>query len=118
MATGIAGQRARLVDRTERRELLHDVATAAEGADRHAAADDLAERGEIGPHAVELLSAAERDAKSGHDLVEDQHRAGAIAFAAQGFQETRSRRNAVHVAGNRLDDHAGDLLADLVGTLR
>ena len=43
----IAGQRARLVHRPERREPVHDVAPPAEGADGHAAADDLAERGEV-----------------------------------------------------------------------
>ena len=36
----------------------------------------------------------------------------AIAFAAQGLQEIRGRQDAVHVAGHRLDDHAGDLRAD------
>ena len=44
----IARQRARLVHGPERRDVRHDVLAAAEHADRHAAADDLAERGEIG----------------------------------------------------------------------
>ena len=48
---------------------------AAVGADGEAAADDLAERGHVGLHAVERLRAAERDAEAGHDLVEDEHRA-------------------------------------------
>ena len=72
----IAGQRARLVDGAQGRELLHDVAPSAECADRHAAADDLAERGEIRAHAVERLRAAQGDAKAGHHLVEDQQCAG------------------------------------------
>src|SRR5574337_1285741 len=38
----IAAQRARLVDRSGWRDLLHQVASPAIGADRHAAADDLA----------------------------------------------------------------------------
>jgi len=74
--------------RDERRELFHDVAPAAEGTHRHAAADDLAEGGEVGPHAIELLRAAESDSKSRHDLVEDQERAGLIAHLSQGFEET------------------------------
>ena len=39
----IPRQRPGLIDRAERRDLLHDRALAAEGADRHAAADHLAE---------------------------------------------------------------------------
>ena len=44
----VAGQRARLVDRAVRRDARHDVGTAAESRRRHAAADDLAERREVG----------------------------------------------------------------------
>ena len=54
----IAGQGAGLVDRAQRGDLLHDVAATAEGADRQAAADDLAQRGEIGCDAIVLLGAA------------------------------------------------------------
>ncbi len=39
------------------------------------AADDLAEAGEIGRHAVALLRAAAGDPEAGHHLVEDQQRA-------------------------------------------
>jgi len=38
----VAAERAGLVDRTERREQVHDVGSAAEGTDRQAAADDFA----------------------------------------------------------------------------
>ena len=109
----IAGQRARLVDGPERRDAFHDVAPAAECADRHAAADDLAERREVRLDAVALLCAAERDAEAGHHLVEDQHGAVLRALLAQRLEETGHRRDAVHVAGDRLDDHAGDVGADL-----
>src|SRR5256885_7427083 len=48
--------------------VAHDVGPAAEGADRQAAADDLAERRQIGPDAEPLLRPAppdpERDRKS------------------------------------------------------
>ena len=113
----IAGQRSRLVDRAERRDVRHDVAPAAEHADGHAAADDLAERGEVRLDAVELLRAALRDAEAGHDLVEDQDRAVLRAFLAQGLEEARHRRDAVHVAGDRLDDDARDVRADLAEQL-
>ena len=48
---------------------------AAVGADGQAAADHLAEGGEVGPDAVALLRAAEGHAEAGHHLVEDQQRA-------------------------------------------
>jgi hypothetical protein len=43
-----ARQGAGLVHRPERGDLLHDVAASAEGAHRHAAADHLAQGGEVG----------------------------------------------------------------------
>ena len=78
----IAGQRAGLIDRADRSELVHDLGAAAEGADRHAAADHLAERGEVGADAEQLLRAAEVDAEAGHHFVENQQRAGGIAQPA------------------------------------
>src|SRR5260221_10627528 len=57
----VARQRARLVHRAEWRELLHDVAPAAECAERQTAADHLAERGEGGLDAVTRLRTAERE---------------------------------------------------------
>ena len=48
-------------------------------------------------------------AKSGHDLIEDQYRPVLGAQAAQGVEVAWQRRDHVHVAGNRFDDHAGDL---------
>ena len=109
----IAGQRPCLIDGTQGRELLHDIAPAAKCADGHAAADDLAERAQVRAHAVQRLRAAQRDAKARHDFVEYQQRTAAVALAPQRLQKIRCRRNAVHVAGHRLDDDAGDLRADL-----
>ena len=68
----VAGQRAGLVHRTGRRDQRHQVLAAAVGADRQPAADDLAEAGQVGPHAVERLGAAAVDAEAGHHLVEDR----------------------------------------------
>ena len=109
----ISGQRSCLVDRAQRRELLHDIAPAAECADRHAAADDFAECGQVRAHAVQRLRAAQRNAKARHDFVEYQQRTAPVALAPQCLQKIRRRRNAIHVAGHRLDDDAGDLRADL-----
>ena len=85
----VARQRAGLVDRAERRELLHHRALAAERRQRHAAADDLAEHAQVGREAgdvagVEALRAAERDAKAGHHLVEDEQRAVRACTARAG----------------------------------
>ena len=114
----IAAERAGLVDRAARRDLRHQVATAAVGADRHAAADDLAERAQVRRDAVALLRAAERDAEAGHHFVEDQQRAVLRAQLAQVLQVAVARQDAVGVADDRLDDQAGDLAADVVEQLR
>ena len=108
----IARQRARLVDGAERRDVLHDLAAATEGTHRHAAADDLAERRQVGPDAVECLGAALRNAEPGHHLVEDQHGAVLRALLAQSLEEAGHGRDAIHVACHRLDDHAGDVRPD------
>jgi hypothetical protein len=113
---GVARQRARLVGRAERRELRHDLARRAERRQRHAAADDLAEHADVGHEAgdllrVEALRAAERHAEAGHHLVHDQQRAVLVAKLAQPRHERHAGAHEVHVAGDRLDDHAGQLVA-------
>ena len=110
----IAAERAGLVDRAGRGDLLHQFASSAIGAHRHAAADDLAEGAQVRAHAVARLRAAQRDAEAGHHLVEDQHRAMARAQLAQVLQVALARRQAVGVADHRLDDQAGDLLPGLL----
>ena len=57
------------------------------------------------------LGAAPGDAKAGDHFVEEQQRARLGAQPARGLQEPRLRRHDAHVAGDRLDDHAGDLVA-------
>ena len=51
------------------------VGAAAIGADRQTAADDLAQRGEVGSNLPERLRAAVGHAKAGHHFVADQQRA-------------------------------------------
>ena len=65
-------QRARLVHGPERGERRHDLGAAAEGADRQAAADDLAEARQVGGDAEQRLRAAPGDPEPGDHLVEDQ----------------------------------------------
>jgi hypothetical protein len=107
----LPGQRSRLVDGTERRDLLHDRASAAERPDRHAAADHLAERGQVRRHVEEALRAPRVHAKTRHHFIEDQHRSVAIADRAQPAQEIAARHHEVHVARDWLDDDAGDARA-------
>ena len=61
----------------------------ADGADRQAAADDLAERGQVGRHVVLRLGAAATEPEAGDHLVEDQQRTDAVALGAQALQEAR-----------------------------
>lgn len=93
--------------------MAHQFGAAAEGAHRHAAADDLGQRRQVGLDAGEALHALRADAKAGHDLVEDQHAAVAGTQLAQAFEEAGCRLDEVHVAGDRFDDHAGDVGAML-----
>ena len=92
---------------------LHHVARAAEGRQRHAAADHLAEHAQVRREAgdglrVQALRAAEGDAEAGHHLVEDEQRAVLAAQLAQAAHEGHGGAHEVHVAGDRLDDHAGE----------
>jgi hypothetical protein len=50
-------------------------------------------------------------AKARHHFIEDQHGAITIADRAQPGQEARARHDEVHVAGDGLDDDAGDARA-------
>src|SRR5436190_120622 len=54
----IPRQRSRLIDGTGRRDQRHEIRAPAVGADGKAAADDLAEAGEVRLHAGRLLRAA------------------------------------------------------------
>ena len=109
----VAGQRAGVEHRPERRQRLHDVAAPADRADRQAAADDLAERGQVGHDVVLGLRAAVAEPEPGDHLVEHQQRADSIALGAQALQKPVDRCDDSHVRGDRLDDDRGDLLVEL-----
>ena len=68
-------------------EALHDVGAAGDGGERKAAADDLAERGQIRRDAVVLLGAAVREPEPRHDLVEDQRDAVPLRQPPETFEE-------------------------------
>ena len=63
------GLRAGLVHRPERRQEVHDLGAAAVGRERHAAANDFAEAGQIGAHPGALLHAAAGDPRAGPSRV-------------------------------------------------
>ena len=58
---------------------VHHLATAAESAYRHPAADDFPETGQIRLHAVISLRARQRHAEAGHHFVDDQRGAKFVA---------------------------------------
>ena len=111
VASGFPLERPGLVDVAGRREALHHLGAAAERGERQAAADDLAEHGQVGQHAEPLLRAAARDAEAGDHLVEDEQRAARVAEQPQRLEEARRRRDAAHVPGDRLDEDRREALA-------
>ena len=103
---GIARQRASMENGTERREVLHQLASTADRPDRQTTADDFAERGEVGLHAVHGLCATQADTKTGDHFVEHQHRTHAVTLGSQSFEKAWRRRNDAHVGGDGFDDDA------------
>ena len=87
----VAGQRAGVEHRAERRQVLHEVDPPADRADRQATADHLAEAREVGPDVVLRLRAARPDPEAGDDLVEDQQRTDAVAFGTETVEEPGRR---------------------------
>ena len=88
----MAGQRAGLVDRARGRDEVHQVGPAAVRPDRHPAADDLAQRGEVRPDAEPRLGAAGPEPEPGDHLVEDEQRAVGAGRLAQVLEEAGRRR--------------------------
>src|SRR5439155_4454591 len=88
----VARQRAGLVDRAKRRDVIHQAPRSTVGANRESAADDLAEAREVGLNAVELLGAAVGDAEARDHLVEDQDGVVRLRELAKPFEEPGTRR--------------------------
>ena len=91
-------------------EQTHQVGAAAHCAHRVATADDLAHRGEIGGDAeVGLVAAfahAQRD-----DLVEHEHRTGAVRGVDDPLEELGGRGDEARRAHRTLEEHRSDLVA-------
>src|SRR6266404_1994578 len=68
-------QRAGLIDRSDRREVIHDLRPSAESADRQAATDDFSETRQIRRDVEALLRPARTEPEAGHDFIENEERA-------------------------------------------
>ena len=88
-ASGLPGERPRLVDVARRGDPLHQLARAAVGGRRQAAAEHLAHHGQVGLDAEQLLGAAAGDPEAGDHLVEDQQRARLGGRVAEELEEAR-----------------------------
>ena len=71
------------------REVVHHVGPPTERADVEAAADHLAEAGEVGRDAEQALRAAPAHPEAGDHLVEDQQRTDPVALGPQPGEEAR-----------------------------
>ncbi len=100
----ISAEGSGLIDRAEGSQMIHDVGAPAEGSAGQAPADDLAERGEVGLDVVEALSATQRDAESGHDLVEDEKGTVFTGNLAQAFEKAWRGRDGSGVSDDGLED--------------
>ena len=90
---------------------MHHIGPPTIGTDRQSPANDLAQGGEIGADAQQLLGTAERQSEAGHHLVEDQQRAMLPGQFNQCLQKRRVGTDQSHVPHDRLQDHSRDLFA-------
>ena len=94
--------------------MRHDIGPPGDGRQREAAADDLAQRAQVGGDTVVGLCAVIGEAVAGHHLVENQHDPAPGRFPPQAREEALGgRENALQ----RLDDDARDLALELVEQL-
>ncbi len=93
-------------------EHRHDILAAADRADRKAAADDFAERGQVRIDVPDALRAAIAEPKR-DDLVENQERADLACDLAQRLQIGLIGRRQTGAVGHRIDQHAGEFRAVL-----
>ena len=104
---GVPGEGSGLVHVAQGGHALHYLAASAVAAHGQAAADNLAQGGDVGHDAVQPLRPARAHAEAGNHLVENQHRAVVGGHAAQALEEAGRGRHHAHVARHRLDDDAG-----------
>jgi hypothetical protein len=86
---------------------VHDLGAAGDGADRVAAADQLAVGGQVGPDAEDPLRALRVRTEAGEHLVEHQHDAGLVAQPAQ-LADELDRLPVRIAAGHGFQHHGRD----------
>ncbi|OQC67830.1 MAG: hypothetical protein BWX50_01312 [Euryarchaeota archaeon ADurb.Bin009] len=109
-ACRVAAERPRLVDGSRRRDQVHDVAPPSEGPDGEAAADDLAERGDIGLYIIKYFGAADADPVAGDHLIEyeeDPVGGGDLADVGEVAAVGEDRPDVPH---DRLEYERGDVV--------
>ena len=105
-----------MIDRSQRRQTIHDVTASAKRAHGQSAADDLAETRQVGLDTETFLRPAPGKTKAGHHFIENQQRAVVCRDFSQEFKVARLGQIQTGVARHRFDDDAGDL--SLVGFKR
>ena len=91
--------------------MRHNFFFATERANGHPAADDFAQTGEIRVYPQVPLRAVCAKTKACHHFIEDENRTVLGTELAHAFKIARLGQDAVHVAGNRFGNDAGNLLA-------
>ncbi len=109
----IAAQGAGLVHGSERGEQVEDPRRTAEAGERHAAADDLAERHEVGHPRLaggllEAPPAGGTHPEAGQDLIEDEQRAVGVRLVDEEAVEARLGGQHAGVRPGRLGDDRRD----------
>ena len=111
----VSRQGARLVDRAGRGEQGHDVGATAERRGGKTATHDLAEGEQVRRarriRALEAVPPGRRAAEPRHHLVADDEGPVLVRDPEESLGEPLDRRDDAHVAGGRLGDDAGDLVA-------
>ena len=115
MASGFPDKRSRLVDGTERRQLVHHVGAPADGGEREAPADDLAEHREVGRDAVACPGRPPSPTRN--PVITSSNTSSAPARVQRSRSRSRKPalgRNQTHVGGDRLHDHRREVGAERV----
>ena len=103
-----------LVDRADRRQVLHDLTLTRQRRDGHTATNDLAERENIGNPAAILGSrvtpvTSRRHTETGQHLIKNHERTVRVRNLVQATVETGLGGDNTHVAGRRLSNNRGNL---------
>ena len=107
----IPGKRAGLINGSDWRDQLHQVAPATVRAHGQATADYLAQCRQIRSDSEPLLRATQCHAKAGHHFIKNEQSAVLTSLRPQFGQEFRDRRDVPRIAHDRLHYDACDLVA-------